>query len=71
MTLTINFFLDSNLVVNQLNGLFKVKDANLRSLMLIVRILEQEVGGSINYKHIPREQNWQADRLVNQALDGF
>lgn len=65
----INFFLDSSLVVNQLNGLFKVKDANLRNLLLRVRELENEAGGNISYTQIPREKNWQADELVNQALD--
>ncbi len=65
----IQFFLDSSLVVNQLNGLFRVKDANLRSLLVRIRELEQEVGGNIYYTQIPREKNWQADRLVNQALD--
>jgi ribonuclease HI len=65
----IRFFLDSNLVVNQLNGLFKVKDGNLRELMTKVRILESEIGMPTYYKHIPREKNFEADKLVNQALD--
>lgn len=65
----IDFFLDSTLVVNQLNGLFKIKDEKLRNLLFQVRSLEQEVGGSIYYHVIPREKNEQADFLVNQALD--
>lgn len=72
----IQFFLDSTLVVNQLNGLFKVKDAKLRALLIEVRSLEQELGlpagkagGQIIYTAIPREQNTHADALVNQALD--
>lgn len=65
----INFFLDSKLVVNQLNGLFKMKDEKLRMLLLKVRELEQEIKIPIYYNLIPREQNWEADRLVNQALD--
>ena len=67
--LEINFHLDSNLVVNQLNGTFKVKDSNLRNLLMEIRMLEQEVGGLISYNHIPREQNRRADFLVNKALD--
>jgi ribonuclease HI len=63
------FYLDSTLVVNQLNGLFKVKDYKMRELLMIVRRLEQEVGGSIMYTSVPREQNTRADFLVNQALD--
>lgn len=66
----IQFFLDSLLVVNQLNGLFKIKDARLRELATQVRILEQEVGGVITYAAIRREQNSHADILVNRALDG-
>ena len=65
----IQFFLDSTLVVNQLNGLFKVRDSHLRELLLKVRMLEQEAGGKIFYKAIPREKNMEADFLVNQALD--
>lgn len=65
----IQFYLDSTLVVNQLNGLFKVKDAKLRALLAQARILEQEVGGVIAYAFVPREQNQRADFLVNKALD--
>ncbi len=65
----IEFFLDSNLVVNQLNGLFKVKDADLRLLFARIKILEQEVGKKISYTYIPREQNKIADALVNNSLD--
>jgi ribonuclease HI len=65
----IDFFLDSTLVVNQLNGLFKVKDARLRELLVTVRTLEQEIGGTIFYHVIRREQNTRADALVNEALD--
>ena len=65
----IQFFLDSNLVVQQLNGLFKVKDTKLRELLLSVRTLEQEVKGAVTYQYVPREKNREADFLVNQALD--
>lgn len=67
--LEIYFYLDSILVVNQLNGLFKIKDPTLRSLVTEIRILEQEIGGSVHYRTVPREQNVRADFLVNQALD--
>ncbi|HUS52372.1 MAG TPA: ribonuclease HI family protein [Candidatus Bathyarchaeia archaeon] len=63
------FFLDSRLVVNQLNGLFKVKKASLRSLVVKIRQLEQAVGGNINYLFIKREKNQEADQLVNLTLD--
>ena len=64
-----NFFLDSNLVVNQLNGKFKINDMNLRKLFSKAKELEREVGGVIHYSYIPREQNSAADALVNRALD--
>jgi len=62
-------YLDSVLVVNQLNGLFKIKDPTLRSLATDIRILEQEVGGVVHYTAVPREKNQAADVLVNWALD--
>lgn len=65
----INFYLDSNLVVQQLSGVFKVKDINLKNILVAVRILEQEVGGNIRYFYIPREKNQEADSMVNQALN--
>lgn len=65
----LQFLLDSTLVVNQLNGLFKVKDSNMRNLMMKVRELEQEFDGTITYTYVPREQNSDADFQVNAALD--
>lgn len=65
----LSFFLDSTLVVNQLNGIFKIKDSNLRGLLLKVRELEQVVGGNVSYTYIPREKNFEADAMVNRALD--
>lgn len=63
------FYIDSSLVVNQLNGVFKIKEARLRELVLKIKILESEVGGNIFYRHVPREKNKVADGLVNSALD--
>lgn len=65
----INFFLDSRLIVSQLNGLFKIKNHGLRQLIVEVRRLEQAVGGNVAYHFIPREKNRDADALVNQALN--
>lgn len=64
----LNFFLDSQLVVSQLSGLYKVKNARLRNLVFEVRTLENQFD-QIKYNHIRREQNKQADVLVNKALD--
>ncbi len=60
---------DSELVVRQVEGRYKVKDAGLRKLHTEVkRALAGVDGWSI--RHVKRAQNADADRLVNQALDG-
>lgn len=64
----ITCFSDSNLMVNQLNGLFKVKNAVIREFIMKVRILEQEIGAPITYTYIPREKNRLADAMVKKAL---
>ncbi len=65
----IRFILDSTLVVNQLNGLFRVKEPHLREHLVRARQLEQETGARVTYEAVRRELNKRADFLVNQALD--
>jgi ribonuclease HI len=65
----IKFFLDSLLVANQLNGLFKIKDHKLKELVIKIRGLENQIKADIIYQHVPRSQNFQADELVNEILD--
>ncbi len=65
----IRVFMDSQLVVSQLNGLYKVKHPMMRTLLFQVREQEGSLKIPISYTHIPREQNKQADAMVNQALD--
>lgn len=65
----VDFYLDSRLVCSQITGVFKVKDANLRNLLLDVRDREGQISLPIFYNNIPREQNSKADALVNKALD--
>ncbi len=59
---------DSQLVVNQLSGTFKLKEEELFPLFISVWNLKQEFA-SVSFEHIPREQNTVADSLVNEALD--
>jgi ribonuclease HI len=61
-------FLDSALVVNQLNGLWRVKDPGLAPLFLKAWNLKQHFR-RISFTHVARQKNKEADRLVNQALD--
>lgn len=66
----VHFFLDSNLVVNQLNGVFKIKEPRLRELLVQIRQLEGQFSLTrISYSYIPRAQNAEADALVNEILD--
>lgn len=65
----VTVFADSELIVSQLIGTYKVKKPHLRMLLFQVRILEQELGGNVSYVSISREENREADRLVNMALD--
>jgi ribonuclease HI len=59
---------DSELIVRQVKGEYKVKDATLRKLHAEVkRALRPFESWSI--RHVRREQNAEADRLVNQVLD--
>jgi ribonuclease HI len=62
--------LDSELVVRQLKGEYKVKHARLSIYYKKVKGLEKKFK-SISYKHIPRTQNMEADALVNQVLDAI
>lgn len=66
----INIFMDSRLVVMQALGKFRIKNPNLFSLLTQLRKKESELDCEITYTHVPREQNRNADRYVNLALDG-
>ena len=61
-------YLDSKLAVSQLNGEYKIKNLNIIKLVRKVREIEKSLG-DIVYNHIPRDQNKEADRLVNIALN--
>jgi ribonuclease HI len=59
---------DSELVVRQVKGEYKVKDAALRELHAEVQRALRPFG-SWSIRHVRRERNSEADRLVNEALD--
>ncbi|NCN22290.1 ribonuclease HI family protein [Candidatus Falkowbacteria bacterium] len=61
-------FLDSELVVKQLKREYKVKNAELAPLFLEIHNLSLSFE-KINYTHIRRELNKEADRLANEAMD--
>jgi ribonuclease HI len=59
---------DSELLVKQMRGEYRVKNENLRALSLEAARLAREIG-KVTYVHVRREKNELADRLVNEALD--
>ena len=61
-------YLDSQLIVSQLNNIYWVQGPSLYRQYLRVRLLQRSFT-YINYLHIPRSQNWLADSIANQALD--
>lgn len=65
----IQFYLDSTLVTNQMEGRFKIKNENLRNLYFTAKQLEEQIKGSMGYEAVRREKNKEADKLVNKALD--
>ncbi len=84
--LTIRIHVDSNLIASQLNGVFKVKNENLRKLFSQVKRLEDELSlmnihhssqslsllnNTIVYEYVPREHNSKADALVNKVLESM
>lgn len=60
---------DSKLMISQLNGLYKVKNADIRDNVLRIRMLENELNAPISYAHVYREENEEADALVKEALE--
>jgi len=61
---------DSELLVKQMRGEYKVKNAALRELSLEAARLARRLDG-VTYRAVRREHNELADQLVNEALDGL
>ena len=61
--------LDSKLVAEQLSGNWKIKEPSLKPQWAKVRALMQESFPKIKFVYVPRAQNAEADRLVNEAID--
>lgn len=61
---------DSQLLVNQLTGRYRVKTPHLQPLHRRVRNLAAGFE-RISFEHVPREQNTEADRLANEGVDAW
>jgi len=59
---------DSELMVKQMRGEYRVKNEALRELSVEASRLAHQLG-NVEYRHVRRAQNEEADRLVNEALD--
>ena len=65
----VEVFSDSELLVKQMRGEYKVKNVELKSLQAEAAALCRRLG-VVTFTHILRGQNREADRLCNEALDG-
>lgn len=64
----VDLFLDSELIVKQMQGVYRVKNRELA--VLFVRVWNLSTGfKKVRYTHVRREKNKDADRLVNEAID--
>ena len=61
-------FLDSELIVRQLTGKYKIKELGLQELAGQVFKIQNSFK-RVDYRHVPREKNKLADQLVNKTLD--
>jgi ribonuclease HI len=61
--------MDSELVVRQMTGVYRVRNEGLKPLFQQAMLLSRRFAG-FAIRHVPREQNARADRMANRALDG-
>ena len=62
-------YMDSKLACEQLRGNYKIKNEGLGKLFIKTKNLVTRIG-RVRFNYIPREQNKEADKLVNDTLDG-
>ena len=60
---------DSQLIIEQMRGNYKVKNEGLKPLHLKARMLVMQIG-DVTFEHVRREHNKEADRLSNVGMDG-
>lgn len=68
--LAVELRMDSELVKKQLNDEYQIKDPGLVPLFMEIHNLRVSHFPNLTYTHVRREDNKDADRLVNDALDG-
>ena len=65
----INFYSDSQLMVRQISGIYRVKASNLLPIFQEAKTLIGQINLSINFQDVRRELNELADQLANEAMD--
>ncbi len=66
----VTIFADSELMVRQINGVYKVRSPHLKKLFKQARSLIDRFQ-EFSIQHVPRAQNCEADRLANLAMDSL
>ena len=64
----LDIFMDSELIVKQMLGQYKIKEPTLQKLAAEALKLKNNFQ-AVTFAHVPREQNRDADKMVNKALD--
>jgi len=65
----VEWYADSLLVVQQLKGVYKIKQFHIQEYVNQIRVYEKTLGLPVSYSHVMREKNKLADALVNDAVD--
>ena len=60
---------DSELLVRQMEGMYKVKEPRLKKFVTQAHALIQSAGFECSFRHITREHNREADHLANRGID--
>ena len=65
----VNFYADSQLLICQLQGIYKIKAPNLKDLYIQAQQILRQMNLNYKFIHIRRELNTYADELANKAMD--
>jgi len=63
------FYSDSELMISQMKGEYKIKDPKIQKLFLEAWNRKIDLGKKVEFRLVPREENQEADRLANKILD--
>ncbi|NTU74299.1 ribonuclease HI family protein [Candidatus Roizmanbacteria bacterium] len=66
---SISVYSDSQLMISQLNGVYKIKHEGMRERATRVKNLINQIGTPVLFTHVLREKNMHADSLVKKALN--